>query len=110
MQQIVAAFVRWYDQLFAEPGNVKDDASWLSSRMEYAFAVGAPTPGPSFTTAGGAGTETVLVSREYSSGHLARWFNGALLLWLGRRKLAGRGEGSSGLKFDRARKSDATNS
>lgn len=35
----------------------------------------------------------------------ARWFNGAPLLWIGRRKLPGRGEGSSGLKFDTAKKS-----
>jgi hypothetical protein len=32
----------------------------------------------------------------------ARWFNGAPLLWIGRRKLPGRGEGSSGLRFDTA--------
>lgn len=30
----------------------------------------------------------------------ARWTNGASLLWVGRRKRAGRGEGSSGLRFD----------
>jgi hypothetical protein len=30
----------------------------------------------------------------------ARWFGGRSLLWLGRRKRAGRGEGSSGLRFD----------
>ena len=29
-----------------------------------------------------------------------RWTNGASLLWLGRRKRPGRGEGSSGLRFD----------
>lgn len=39
-----------------------------------------------------------------------RWFNGAPLLWIGRRKLPGRGEGSSGLKFDTAKKSEETNS
>jgi hypothetical protein len=40
----------------------------------------------------------------------ARWFNGTPLLWIGRRKLPGRGEGSSGLKFDRAKKSAQMNS
>ena len=29
-----------------------------------------------------------------------RWVDGRPLLWLGRRKRAGRGEGSSGLRFD----------
>jgi hypothetical protein len=40
----------------------------------------------------------------------ARWFNGVPLLWIGRRKQPGRGEGSSGLKFDTAKKSEAPNS
>ena len=31
---------------------------------------------------------------------LARWFDGSTYLWLGRRKTIGRGEGSSGLRFD----------
>jgi hypothetical protein len=35
----------------------------------------------------------------------ARWLNGAPLLRIGRRKQPGRGEGSSGLKFDSAKKS-----
>ena len=30
----------------------------------------------------------------------ARWIDGGSLLWLGRRKRAGRGEGASGLRFD----------
>jgi hypothetical protein len=33
---------------------------------------------------------------------LARWIDGTTLLWLGRRKNVGRGEGSSGLRFDTA--------
>jgi hypothetical protein len=32
----------------------------------------------------------------------ARWVDGATYLWIARRKLAGRGEGSSGLKYDLA--------
>jgi hypothetical protein len=30
----------------------------------------------------------------------ARWLDGRVVIWLGARKLAGRGEGSSGLGFD----------
>jgi hypothetical protein len=30
----------------------------------------------------------------------ARWIDGSTHLWLGRRKTAGRGEGSSGLRYD----------
>ena len=37
------------------------------------------------------------VSRSYQH---TRWTNGASLLWIGRKKNAGRGEGSSGLRFD----------
>jgi hypothetical protein len=71
VQQVSGAFMRWYDGLFNEPtSGAKEDPAWLPSRMEYAFAVAASTPGPSFTTAGGTGGETVLVAREYSSGHL----------------------------------------
>jgi hypothetical protein len=38
-----------------------------------------------------------IVSRTYQR---ARWINGETLIWVGRRKKAGRGEGSSGLRFD----------
>jgi hypothetical protein len=37
------------------------------------------------------------VTRAYQ---LARWVDGSTFLWLGRRKGVGRGEGSSGLRFD----------
>jgi hypothetical protein len=36
----------------------------------------------------------------------ARWVDGRSLLWLGRRKYAGRGEASSGLRFDSLRRAD----
>jgi hypothetical protein len=39
----------------------------------------------------------VRVTRAYQ---LARWIDGGTYLWLGRRKTVGRGEGSSGLRFD----------
>jgi len=41
--------------------------------------------------------EGAIVERSFQ---FARWFDGRALLWLGRRRHAGRGEGSSGLRFD----------
>jgi len=41
--------------------------------------------------------EGVRVTRNYQ---YTRWFDGSTHLWLGRRKAVGRGEGSSGLRFD----------
>jgi hypothetical protein len=41
--------------------------------------------------------EGVVVERAFQ---YARWFDGRALLWVGRRKTAGRGEGASGLRFD----------
>jgi hypothetical protein len=41
--------------------------------------------------------EGAVVQRTFQ---YARWFDGRSLLWLGRRKQAGRGEASSGLRFD----------
>jgi hypothetical protein len=38
--------------------------------------------------------------RVTSAHQYARWLNGVPLLWIGRRKQPGRGEGSSGLRFD----------
>jgi hypothetical protein len=40
----------------------------------------------------------VLVSRTYQR---TRWWDGRIYTWLGRRKQTGRGQGSSGLEFDR---------
>src|SRR5215212_1343486 len=39
----------------------------------------------------------VFVSRRFQR---ARWIDGSTYLWIGRRKSAGHGEGSSGLRFD----------
>jgi hypothetical protein len=41
--------------------------------------------------------EGARVTRSYQ---YARWIDGSPLLWIGRRKTIGRGEGSSGLRFD----------
>ena len=41
--------------------------------------------------------EGARVTRSYQ---LARWLDGSTHLWMGRRKQVGRGEGSSGLRFD----------
>jgi hypothetical protein len=43
--------------------------------------------------------EGARVTRSYQ---LARWLDGSTHLWMGRRKQVGRGEGSSGLRFDTA--------
>ena len=45
----------------------------------------------------GVPRECARVTRAYQ---LARWMDGGTYLWLGRRKAVGRGEGSSGLRFD----------
>jgi hypothetical protein len=42
--------------------------------------------------------EGVRVTRHHQ---LARWIDGSTFAWIGRRKTVGRGEGSSGLRFDR---------
>jgi hypothetical protein len=39
----------------------------------------------------------VIVSRRFQR---TRWLNGKTLLWMGRKKRAGRGEGSANLSFD----------
>lgn len=39
-------------------------------------------------------------ARVTRSFQYARWFDGSPLLWIGKRKTVGRGEGSSGLRFD----------
>jgi hypothetical protein len=38
------------------------------------------------------------VTRTYQR---VRWWDGQIYIWLGRRKKTGRGQGSSGLEFDR---------
>lgn len=40
----------------------------------------------------------IIVTRAYQR---ARWYDGKIYTWLGRRKQTGRGQGSSGLEFDR---------
>lgn len=47
------------------------------------------------------GREGAVVERSFQ---FARWFDGRSLVWLGRRKHAGRGEGASGLRFDTIRR------
>jgi hypothetical protein len=48
--------------------------------------------------------EGARVTRHYE---LARWIDGSTLLWASRRKQVGRGEGSSGLRYDRIVEPDA---
>jgi hypothetical protein len=47
------------------------------------------------------GREGAVVERSFQ---FARWFDGRSLVWIGRRKHAGRGEGASGLRFDTLRR------
>ena len=42
--------------------------------------------------------EGAVVQRAHQA---ARWYDGRLCVWIGHRKSVGRGEGSSGLRFDR---------
>jgi hypothetical protein len=44
--------------------------------------------------------EGVIVRRAYQC---ARWYGGELIVWSAHRKYVGRGEGSSGLRFDSLR-------
>jgi hypothetical protein len=53
------AFIIWYAQLVSEAG-VDDSSPWIPERMEYGFALAAPT----------GDAETVLVAREYADGAL----------------------------------------
>ena len=58
---------------------------------------GHPTPNPALRIEEEVPRERAVVERGFQ---YARWFDGAGLLWLGRRKTVGRGESSSGLRFD----------
>lgn len=51
------AWLTWYESLYSQPA---DQQPWISSRMEYEFAVGAAT----------SQGEVVLVAPEYQEGHL----------------------------------------
>jgi hypothetical protein len=65
-------WLAWHESLFSEPA--ADDSAWLDERMEYAFAVSAPT------SAG----ERALIAREYIDGQLDWYaFNSASGLSLG---------------------------
>ena len=56
-----------------------------------------PDPGPYFIHEEEVPKAGVVVSRTYQR---ARWWDGRIYLWLGRRKRVGRGEASSALEFD----------
>ena len=56
-------FIAWFQRLFQQPQKEEDNA-WISSRMEYKFAVSAPEE---------AG-EKVMTADEYYHGHLD-WYN-----------------------------------
>lgn len=60
-------------------------------------AILAPSLGPLDIFEEEIPREGARVTRSYQ---YARWFDNRPLLWIGRRKTVGRGEGSSGLRFD----------
>ena len=47
--------------------------------------------------------EGALVERAFQ---YARWLGGTSFVWVGRRKIVGRGEASSGLRYDRLEKNN----
>ncbi len=57
-----------------------------------------PRPQPYFIHEEEVPKAGAVVTRTYQR---ARWWDGRVYTWLGRRKQTGRGQGSSGLKFDR---------
>ncbi|MCZ6818952.1 MAG: hypothetical protein O7G31_05610 [Calditrichaeota bacterium] len=56
------SWLTWYESLFSESEN--DTSPWISERMEYTFAVSAPT----------SNGEVVLAAPEYQEGHLD-WYS-----------------------------------
>lgn len=77
----------FYDYRFVRPKSLllnPTGASW-SLPIKYVYEEEVPRAG-------------VHVSTNYQR---ARWYNGTTMLWLGRRKQTGHGEGSSGLLYDK---------
>lgn len=56
-------FIAWFERLFLQP-EIEDNNAWISSRMEYKFAVSAPQET----------SEKVMTADEYYNGHLD-WYN-----------------------------------
>jgi hypothetical protein len=44
VEDVAARWLTWYDSLYSEPADAKDDA-WNPSRLEYSLSVGAHLPG-----------------------------------------------------------------
>jgi hypothetical protein len=57
-------WLTWYDDLFRAPGGAAGDSSWIPDRLEYEFAVSAPTPQQ----------EVLLTAPEYTDGRLD-WYS-----------------------------------
>jgi hypothetical protein len=62
VQQTAAAWLTWYDSIFAEPVAAPDDA-WDPSRMEYALSVSA-------SLSDEPGAEVTLTASEFDNGRL----------------------------------------
>lgn len=87
---------------------VHKDDTHIEVRLQRARLPGAPDP-KSKLLARNDGQKTLFIEEEEvpRAGAIVerrfqrtRWMNGRTYLWLGRRKMAGRGEGWSGLMFD----------
>jgi hypothetical protein len=59
VSKAAATFISWYERFMSEP-TPGEPPAWISERMEYSFALAAPT----------ADGERVLVAREYTEGKL----------------------------------------
>ena len=122
VEKAAVNFFQWYETFFSEPGGAT--ASWVTDRLEYAFSVATRLgEGECTLTAkeyfdGHLDWEDFSINAEVSMGAandnaIAQTtttvipapvnFRGAPAsrFWE-RRKQAGRGEGSSGLRFDKA--------
>jgi hypothetical protein len=94
------------------PAQVKDDQGRIVSRLVRGAVLQPDGSGRIHRAIGeilNAGDKLVLFDEELPregirverSRRLTRWIDGTTILWTGYRKQVGRGEGSSGLRFDR---------
>ncbi len=64
LDEVGEKFIKWYEKLFYQPNEDRENKSWKPNYLEHQFAVSAPKKG----------SEKVLVADEYYHGHLD-WYN-----------------------------------